>query len=529
MAADKTAAAQDAPKQPRRSISTKLKPVSGVAAKAAAKAGPVAGETPAAPAPEAGKPTDDQIAIWRALEPNQKLALREREAVRMFGQGLEHHNNGDLEEAVRIYGQALALDPRIPDIYNNLGVALRALGKPEASAACYQRSLALNPDHAGSYTNLGNVLRGLGRLDAAAASHRRAVELAPDDANTHYNLGLALRDLGQIAEALQCFARTLEITPDHPDCHWDRSLALLQNGDLKEGFAEYEWRWKLSANPPRGFEQPPWDGEDLGGKTILLHQEQGFGDMIQMARYIPMVKAKGGTVVVETQPQLSRLISTIDGVAKVVNRGSDLPAFDVYAPMMSLGKIFNTTLDTVPAAIPYLKAPDAHAVPLPASLSNPLKVGIAWAGRPTHQNDANRSSSFSHFTELMGLADVAFYSLQTGPAAGDIAAHGCEAFVTDIAARINDFADTAAVIGQLDLVISVDTAVAHLAGALGKPVWVVLPHPGDWRWMMGRDDSPWYPTMRLFRQSAPGDWGPVFGALKAALTEQAGGKKTDHA
>ena len=196
--------------------------------------------------------------------------------------------------------------------------------------------------------------------------------------------------------------------------------------------------------------------------------------------------------------------------------------------MMSLGKIFGTTLDTIPAAIPYLKAPDAHAVPLPANLSNPLKVGIAWAGRPTHQNDANRSSAFSHFTELMGLADVAFYSLQTGPAAGDIAGHGCEAFVTDMGPRMNDFADTAAVIGQLDLVISVDTAVVHLAGALGKPAWVVLPHPGDWRWMLGRDDSPWYPTMRLFRQSTPGDWGPVFEALKAALGEQAGGQKTDN-
>ncbi len=190
---------------------------------------------------------------------------------------------------------------------------------------------------------------------------------------------------------------------------------------------------------------------------------------------------------------------------------------------------FGTTLDTVPAAIPYLTAPDVHAVPLPASLSNPLKVGIAWAGRPTHANDANRSSSFAHFTEFMGLANVAFYSLQTGPASGDIAAHGCEAFVTDMGPRMNDFAATAAVIGQLDLVISVDTAVAHLAGALGKPVWVVLPHPGDWRWMMDRDDSPWYPTMRLFRQSTPGGWGPVFEALRQALTEKAGGQKGDNA
>jgi tetratricopeptide (TPR) repeat protein len=492
-------------RKPRRTISAKLTPVTEAAA-------------------VAPKPTPEQVAVWQGLQPEQRMALREREAVRMFGDGLSRHHDGDLKEAARLYGQALILSPNIPDIYNNLGVALRALGKAEASAACYHRVLALNPDNGSAYTNLGNVLRQLGRFEAAVDSHRRAVELSPDSADAPYNLGLALRDTGQLDEALECFAETLAIDPDHAGGHWDRALTLLQNGDLHEGFEEYEWRWKFDSNPARDFSQPQWDGADLGGKTILLHQEQGFGDMIQFARYIPLVKERGGTIIVEAQPQLSRLFSTINGVGQVINADADLPRFDVWAPMLSLARIFGTTLDTVPATVPYLTAPEAFAGPLPVTLSPRLKVGIAWAGSITHQNDARRSCPFEHFTELMGLADVALYSLQTGRAAADIARHGCEAFVTDLGGKMNDFADTAAVIGQLDLVITVDTAVAHLAGAMGKPVWVALPHPGDWRWMQGADTSPWYPTMRLFRQPAPGDWASVFETLKAALATEAAGR-----
>lgn len=500
-------ASEQPPKKPRRTISAKLAPIKATGSDV-----------------KAPPPTAEQIAVWQSLGPDQKMAVREREAVRMFIDGLARHNDGDLEEAARLYGQALALNPNIPDIYINLGVALRALGKPEASAACYHRALALSPDNASAYTNLGNVLRGLGQLEAAVANLRRAAELNPDSADIHYNLGLALRDTGQLDETLECFAKTLAMHPDHSGCHFDRALTLLQKGDLKQGFAEYEWRWKLGNNAPRDFSQPQWDGEALGGKTILLHAEQGFGDMIQFARYIALVKERGGTIIVEAQPPLSRLFSTIEGVGQVVNTGADLPRFDVWTPMLSLARIFGTAEGMVPADVPYLNAPEAFGGQLPATLSSQLKVGIAWAGNASHQNDARRSCPFNHFTELMGLADVALYSLQTGRAAGDIAGHGCQAFVTDLGGKMNDFADTAAAIDQLDLIISVDTAVAHLAGAMAKPVWVALPHPGDWRWMQGSDTSPWYPTMQLFRQPAPGDWASVFAALKTALATEAGGK-----
>jgi len=508
MAADKTTKVAE-----RRTVSAILSPV-----KAAASAAPVV-DTDSNP----GKPSEEQVALWKSLSEDQKLALREREAVRMFSQGLQQHRDGNLEEAARFYGQAIQLNQNFPDIYNNLGVALRALGKREASAACYQRSLALKPDHAGAYTNLGNVLRELGRLEVAAASHRHAIELDPGLADAHYNLGLALRDLGETEAALKCFDETLSLNPDHPACHWERSLSLLQGGDLLNGFTEYEWRLQLASFPKRDFSQPRWDGAELKGKTILLHQEHGFGDLILFARYIPILKAMGGNVVVEVHPELSRLFSTINGVGQVVNRGANLPKFDVYLPIMSLAHVLGTTMDSIPADVPYLQAPDRLARHLPANLGSEKKIGLAWAGRSTHKNDAKRSVLFRHFVELMGVADTAFCSLQYGPAAKDIAENGCEALIMDLATKLQDFADTAAVITELDLVITVDTSIAHLAGALGKPVWVALPFPGDWRWMLDREDSPWYPTARLFRQPKPGDWEAVFGNIRAALAEEAKG------
>ena len=451
-------------------------------------------------------------------QPDEPTSLRDREAVRVFALASEHHRRGQLDDAIRGYARALALNPRMPDVYNNMGVALRSQGKLDAAVASYRRSLVLRPDNPGVYSNMGNALRELGRLQLAAASHAQAVRRAPKSPEAIYNLGLVLRDMGQVDKAMACFDKALAFRPDHVDCRWDRALTLLLKGDFLEGFEEYEWRWKLERSPPRGFSQPLWDGKPMKGKTLLIHQEQGFGDIIQFARYVPIVRAQGQcTVIVECQPELVRLLSTVPGVSKVVIRGAPLPHFDAYLPMLSVPRVLRTTLETVPKDVPYLYPPELHSVTLPPTGKGQRKVGIAWAGKPTHRNDRNRSCPITHFLEFAGVPGLTIYSLQKGEAAKDLQVHGCDALVTDVGRQLEDFADTAAVIHQLDLVISVDTAVAHLAGALGKPVWVVLPLAPDWRWLATGETSPWYPSMRLFRQQRHGDWEDVFVRMRRTL------------
>lgn len=517
-----------AKKAPARNAAAKKAPTKATAKKSApakkkatAKMAPAVPDTPP---PTPIGPTPEQIAAWRALSQEERGALREREAARIFAEAAEAHQKGDMAEAIKGYNKSLLLNPNIPDVYNNLGVALRSTGKLEASVACYRRSLTMRPGNASVFSNMGNALREMGRLQTSVAAHQQAVKLAPNNPEPYYNLGLALRDLGQVDQALACFNKTLNLRSDHVDCRWDRALTLLTKGDYARGFDEYEWRWKLDRSPPRGFSQPQWDGSEIKGKTLLIHQEQGFGDLIHFARYLPMVKerSKAGTVIVEVQPELARLFSTIDGVDKVVNKGAALPKFDTYLSIMSLAKLFETVVATIPADIPYIEAPEMETLKLPPSMGSERRIGIAWAGRPTHQNDANRSCDFTNFVELLGVPGVSIYSLQKGPREADIREHGCEALVMNLGPRLGDFADTAAVLEQLDLVITVDTAVAHLAGALGKKVWVIMPFAADWRWLLNTDKSPWYPSLRIFRQPRPGAWDPVFSDVRKALREELG-------
>jgi tetratricopeptide (TPR) repeat protein len=521
----KPAAKADAkatPKPAAKPVATAKRAASAVITPKPATPKPAPAPQPAADLP-AG-PTPEQIAAWRALSQEERRALREREAARIFSEAATAHQKGDLAAAIDGYNRSLFLNPRVPDVYNNLGVALRAQGKLEAAVVCYRRSLVLRPASAAVHSNMGNALRELGRLQSAVAAHQQAIKLAPNNPEAYYNLGLALRDLGQIDQALACFGRTLALKPDHVDCHWDRSLTLLTKGQFAEGFEEYEWRWKLDRSPPRGYPQPMWDGGAMKGKTILIHQEQGFGDMLQFARFLPMVKQRSGgaTVMVEVQPELVRLFSEIEGVDKVIARGAPMPKFDAYLPMLSLARLFGTTLETVPAAVPYLRAPEMDTLKLPPSMDQQFKLGIAWAGRPTHKNDANRSAEFRHFVEFLGIPGVTVYSLQKCPREADIGEYGCQGLIANVAPRLGDFADTAAVVEQLDLVITVDTAIGHLAGALGKPAWVAVPFAPDWRWLLETETSPWYPKHRLFRQSEPGGWDDVFARLRKALREQVG-------
>ena len=291
----------------------------------------------------------------------------------------KHINRVIWLKAIKGYNKSLLLNPNISDVYNNLGVALRATGKLEAAVACYRRSLSMRPGSASVFSNMGNALREMGRLQTSVVCHQQAIKLTPNNPEPFYNLGLALRDLGEVDKALACFDKTLAVKDDHVDCRWDRALTLLTKGDYKRGFEEYEWRWKLQRSPPRGFSQPQWDGGEIPGKTLLVHQEQGFGDLIHFARYLPLLKArsKAATLIVEVHPELARLFSTIDGVDKVVDKGAALPKFDAFVPIMSLARIFDTEVATIQSEGPYLAAPEMETLKLPASLENQRKIGIA--------------------------------------------------------------------------------------------------------------------------------------------------------
>ena len=452
----------------------------------------------------------------------QSAAKRAKRAQKIFDKALAVHRAGRLDEALAGYAKTVELDPKSSQAYNNMGVALRAQGAFHAAVASYRRAIAIKPDDAGSHSNLGNALRALGRHTEAEASHRQALAIDEDYLEARYNLGLVLKDQGLFDEGIACLREALRRKADYVDAHWDLSLALLMMGNLKEGFDEYEWRWRLAESSPRTFDKPAWGGGALGGRTILLHAEQGMGDSIQFARYLPLVAERGGRIILECQRPLTPLFETLDGVQQIIARDDPLPDFDVHAPLLSLPRIFETELDTIPAPGAYLLAEPARTSQFDDLLDpERLNIGVAWAGKASHRNDRNRSAGLAPFIDLFGHAGAAFHSLQVGPRAGDIAASGSAGLIRDHAPRLKDFADTAALVSKLDLVICVDTSVCHLAGALGKPCWVVLPYTPDWRWLMAREDSPWYPSLRLFRQTEFGDWPGVFARVAAALEELA--------
>ena len=443
---------------------------------------------------------------------------RAARAKKIFETALGAHREGRLDEAIGGYVRALEIDPESSQAFNNMGVALRAQGAFHAAVASYRRAIALKSSDAGSHSNLGNALRALGRHGEAEACHRKALTCDPDYLEARYNLGLVLKDQGKFEEGIACLAEAVRQKADYVDAHWDLALAWLMMGNLKEGFEEYEWRWRLPENPSRSFDKPAWSGGALEDRVILLHAEQGMGDSIQFARYAPLVAAKGGRVILECQAPLVALFENLEGIERIVACDDPLPAFDVQAPLLSLPRIFATELATIPASDCYLAADPARAEKFTGLLdAKRLNVGIAWAGKPSHRNDRNRSAGIEPFIGLLGIPGAAFHSLQVGPRAADIAATGSAGLIRDHAPGLQDFADTAALVAALDLVISVDTSVCHLAGALGKPCWVVLPYTPDWRWLMQREDSPWYPSLRLFRQESFGDWPGVFARLTEAL------------
>jgi FkbM family methyltransferase len=486
------------------------------------------------------------------LHYRQAIALSPNQVIAYNNLGTVFQKQGKLKEAMAQYQQAIAIDPNYASAYDNLGTVLQEQGKLEEAIVHYQQAIAIDPNAANAYNNLGSALKEQGNLEAAVACCQQAIRLQPTHADAHNNYASSLVEQGNFREAITHCEQAIRCQPNHVNAHLNLGIILLMLGDFQRGFGEYHWRWQSKQCPDLRYPQALWDGSDLAGKVILLTAEQGFGDTIQFARYAPLVAQRGGCVVVACQKPLLRLLSSLPGIEQCVDRDKVNVQTHVHIPLLDLPLILETTLESIPAQVPYLNGKASNLVlpepsfkaedtetpehrntqnsklktqnsklktqnsPPPLS-TPPLKVGIVWASNPDNSTAKKRSCPLSYFLSLLEIPGVALYSLQKDLSESDAALLESRSTIQDLRPLINDFADTAAAIAQLDLVISVDTAVAHLAGALGKPVWTLLPYVADWRWLLQREDSPWYPTMRLFRQAQPDDWAGVFARVAEAL------------
>jgi Flp pilus assembly protein TadD len=491
-------------------------------------------------------------AALRKLGRDAEAEAAFRESLRLRPNAAETHNNlgnllcdlGRYQAAAESFREALRLRQDYPEARANLRILLgrlhSALGQVqfdlgravEAEASC-REVLRLRPDDPQAHLNLSSVLRVLGRAPEAMESCREALRLRPEFPEALSNLGNALHDLGRIEEAIAHYRAALRLRPDDANIRTNLGFALLLAGQFAEGWEECEWRWKASHLSPaaRDFPAPPWNGEPIGDRVILLYAEQGLGDTLQFCRYVPLVAARA-RVVLEAPAPLARLLSRLPGSAALVVQGEPLPAFDLHCSLMSLPRAFGTTLETIPATVPYLSAPPESVAAWRDRLAGiaGLRVGLVWAGgrrqdTRTAAVDTRRSMRFAMLAPLAGISGVSFISLQKGRPAGESANLPPGMTLHDFTAELHDLVDTAALVETLDLVISVDTAVAHLAGALGKPVWLLNRFDTDWRWLLDRDDSPWYPTLRQFRQPSLGDWASAVDAVRDALQRLAAGDR----
>jgi tetratricopeptide (TPR) repeat protein len=489
-----------------------------------------------------------------------------------YNLGIVLHELKEFAEAAEAFRHGLALKPDLPQAMSNLAAALQGLDDYDGAAELLRRAIASNPNFAEAHGNWGGHLWRQGDLDGAKKSCLRAIELNPNLPGAHGNLGHVLFDQGDYRGALDCYDHSLALKPDavgatnaapwkrgdllnafeacrrgNPDfatAEYRRALASKTNcvellyyvgllhllhGDFATGLHNYEYRWqtKMLRNARRNFLQPQWLGQPIAGARILLHAEQGLGDTLQFIRYVPLVTARGAKVILEVPSELRQLIEhsgpiTNGGCSvQIVTRGSRLPDFEWHGPLMSLPLVFKTDLASIPASIPYLQADPQltrqFAQHITPSANSRLRVGLVWSGSPRHTRDPQRSIPLAQLCALTELPGITFYSLQKGPAAKDLLAMPIDLNLVDLSGYLNDFADTAAALANLDLLITVDTAVAHLAGALGKPVLLLLTHNPDWRWLLDREDSPWYPTARLFRQNAAGNWSSVIACVQKEL------------
>ena len=449
------------------------------------------------------------------------LAMRPNYPKALCNRGVTLHELKRFEEAIASYNGALAVQPNFPDALYNRGVTLHELKRFEEALASYDRAIAVRPNYAEAFSNRGLCLHELGRVEEALGSHDHAIAIRPDYAEPHSCRGVILHEMGRFDEALTNYDRATTIRPDFAEAHYNAALGRLLAGDFERGWEEREWRWQTEQAPRWNFPQPVWRGSiDIAGKSILLHAEQGYGDMIQFCRYAPLVAERGATVILEVPEPLHGLMNSLRGIARIVRRGEPLPHFDLHCPLLSLPLAFGTRLETIPSATPYLTVSSTSVSrwKIPLGPKDRPRIGLIWSGHPSHKNDHNRSMRFSALSPLLDC-DASFVSLQKDVRAADMTALTAQSNLLHFGDTLKNFSDTAALISNLDLVISVDTGVAHLAGALGRPVWVMVPFIPDWRWLLGREDSPWYPTARLFRQDETRGWDVVILRVHAALRE----------
>lgn len=454
-----------------------------------------------------------------AIKPDDPLALGNR------GSALLTLNRP--EDALASFEALLRLDPRNGEATMNRGIAKATLLRHDEALADFDAALVLMPGHPNVLYNRGSALLALGRPVDALADFDRTLAAIPAHPRAWNNRGRALQQLNRHAEAVQSFDKVLTSQKDDADAHSNRALSLLTLGELHEGFKQYEWRWKRSGmrDTRRGYNKPLWLGVfPLGNKTILLTAEQGLGDTIQFARYAPLLARSGAKVVLEVQPELKALLGSLDGVAACVARGEPLPPYDVHCPLGSLPLALKTDASNIPTDIPYLRAAPAYVSKWRPKLDALAgkRVAIAWAGQANHANDRNRSVGFKMLEPLLALDGISFVSIQRELRGDDAALLATHANVTHAGSDLHDMADTAAVLALSDLLISVDTSVVHLAGAMARPVWAMLPFAPDWRWTLTSTNSAWYPQVRLFRQPALGDWPSAITQLRDALADFAG-------
>jgi Flp pilus assembly protein TadD len=442
---------------------------------------------------------------------------------RLYAEATSAAATQDFQRAIQLYDRAIALNPSHAEARYKRGNALKHLGRLDAALASYDQAIERKPDYAYAYCNRGVVQQSLGLKAAALSSYDQAIILDPVDAMAHYNRALLMQDFFRWDEALSSYNQAISIDPGYADAQFNRSLALLFRGDFENGWRAYEWRWKnarrLSLGDPRNFSQPLWLGaESIAGKCLLLYGEGGLGDTLQFCRYAPLCAALGATVLLEVQAPLFGLLSNLEGVSQVIAAGSPLPPFDYQCPLMSLPLAFKTTLDTVPAASKYLHSDQAKVTRWRTLLGegNRPRVGLVWSGNPNNWIDHHRSIPLADCVGHLP-PEFQYYCLQRHVREVDKAILDSTPCIVSFDDDLLDFANTAALCECMDVVISVDTSIAHLSGALGQRTLVLLPFTPDWRWLRDRDDSPWYPTVKLYRQQAVGEWNDVLARVAADL------------